>query len=175
MDLRQVRHLGEGLGVAEGHVDDAVVGEGRHGSDGSGLLTAAHGSGRDEEAGHLAPEATGGPLLAGLVPEGLYHVLSVFILLYEIRSAVDSTHLPLSGEVAVSGGDAQEESIVRLEGRGVFKDRDIGGLGRSVHLAQNLLGEGLRELEEVGSAAGLLDTGLLSLGQLLDVAVHRVL
>lgn len=48
-------------------------------------------------------------------------------------------------------------------------------LGRGVHLGQNLLGESLLNLVDVDGAAGFSDTFGLSLGQLLDVAVHRVL
>jgi hypothetical protein len=44
-----------------------------------------------------------------------------------------------------------------------------------VHLGQNFLGESLGDLEDVGLAAGGLNALLLSLGQLLDVAVQRVL
>lgn len=152
-DLGEVSEETEGLGVAEGNVDDAVVGEGGDGVLSSGLLATAEGGGRDKDTGHLAPEATGSPLLAGLVPEGL----------------------PLGGEVAVAGGDAEEEGVVLLELGGVLEDGHVGGLGGSVHLGEDLLGEGLGDLVDVGRAAGLLDTGLLSLGQLLDVAVHGVL
>lgn len=84
-------------------------------------------------------------------------------------------YLPLGGEVSVSGGDAEEESIVGLEGGGILEEGDVSGLGGSVHLGEDVLGEGLGDLEEVGGATGLFDTGLLSLGELLDVAVHRVL
>lgn len=44
-----------------------------------------------------------------------------------------------------------------------------------MHLGEDLLGERLGHLEEVGGAAGLFDALLLSIGQLLDVAVHGVL
>lgn len=152
-DLGEISQGAESLGVTEGNVDDAVVGEGRDGVLSSGLLTTTLGSGRDEDTGHLAPETTGSPLLAGLVPESL----------------------PLGGEVSVTGGDTKEEGIVALKDGGVVESRDVGGLGRSVHLGENLLGEGLGDLEEVGGTASLFNAGLLSLGQLLDVAVHGVL
>ena len=48
-------------------------------------------------------------------------------------------------------------------------------LGRGVHLGQNLLGESLLNLVDVDGTAGFSDTFGLGLGQLLDVAVHRVL
>lgn len=72
VNLLEVGQLAEGLGVAEGHVDDAVVGEGGQRGNGSGLLAAAESAGRDEDASQLAEEATGRPLLAGLVPESLW-------------------------------------------------------------------------------------------------------
>jgi hypothetical protein len=71
VNLGEVGDVGESLGVAEGNVDDAVVSQGGHGREGSGLLTTAGSSSGDEEAGLLAPVATGGPDSTGLVPEGL--------------------------------------------------------------------------------------------------------
>ena len=118
-DFAQVAEEGEGGGVAERDIDDAVVGEGAHGGDGGGFLTAAHGAGADEQAGVFAPEAAALPEAAGRVPECL----------------------PLGGEVAVAGGDAEEEGVVGLEdGRG---DGGVVGLGWSVHLGQDFLREGL--------------------------------
>lgn len=76
VDLAQVGQLGEGLGVAERNKVNAVVGEGGQGGEGGRLLAAAEGAGRDEDAGLLAPVATGGPDLASLVPEGLYQARS---------------------------------------------------------------------------------------------------
>lgn len=120
-DRIQVGQDAEGLGVSEGHVDDAVVGEGAHGGESSGLLaTSLRGSG-DEDTGVLAPETTGAPLLAGLVPESL----------------------PLSGEVAVSCWDADEEGVILLEHAWVFEDGDICGLRRSVHLGEDLVRKSL--------------------------------
>jgi hypothetical protein len=83
-----------------------VVGEGRHRGESSALLTTTHGAGRDEHTSHLAPEATGSPLFAGLIPEGL----------------------PLGGEVAVAGRDSNEECVVGLEGGRVLEDGDGGVL-----------------------------------------------
>jgi hypothetical protein len=74
VDLVEVGDVGEGLGVAEGNVDDAVVSQRGHGSEGSGLLAAAGRSSGDEETGLLAPVAAGGPDAAGSVPEGLYKI-----------------------------------------------------------------------------------------------------
>lgn len=122
-NLSQGGHLGESLGVTEGNVDDAVVGKGGEGVHGSALLTSTNTGGRDEDTGVLAVEASGGPDLTGAVPEGL----------------------PLCGEVAVTGGDTEEECVVLLEDVGVGEGLDVGGLGRSVHLAEDLLGESLLE------------------------------
>lgn len=61
MNLGEVGDIGEGLGVAEGNVDDAVVSQSGHGGDGSGLLTTAGSSSGNEETGLLAPVAAGGP------------------------------------------------------------------------------------------------------------------
>lgn len=173
VDRREVGQLTEHLGVAERHIDDAVVGEGAHGRNGSRLLATAETSSGDEETGRLAVETAGGPEPTGLVPEGP----------------------PLGREVAVSGGDAEEEAIVLLEDRRVLNDGDVGGLGRGVHLGEDLVGEGLGDsngyvsalvqvvnckvmvysLVEVGSATGLLNASLGSLSKLPDVAVHGVL
>ena len=139
--------------VAKRNVDDAVVSKGTHGSESSALLSATLGTGVDEQAGVLAPEATGLPLAAGAVPEGP----------------------PLRGEVAVAGGDAHEESIVLLENGGVGDLRDGVVLRGSVHLGQNLLGEGLGDAVEVDGTAGLADALGLGLGEGLDVSPGGVL
>jgi hypothetical protein len=71
VDLSQVGELGEGLGVAERDIDDAVVGEGGEGGEGGRLLATTEGAGGDEETTELAVEATSSPLSTGTVPEGL--------------------------------------------------------------------------------------------------------
>lgn len=70
-DLAQVGQDAEGGLVAQRDEDHAVVHEGRHGADDGGLLASARGGGADEHAGVLAPEGSGLPLAAGLVPEDL--------------------------------------------------------------------------------------------------------
>ena len=89
MDLRHICLVAERLRITQGHKDDPVMGQGGHARDGGGFLPAALGGRADEEAGHLAVEAAALPEPAGLVPEGL----------------------PLGGEVAVAGGDAEEEGL----------------------------------------------------------------
>ena len=96
-----------------------MVSEGAHGGKTSGLLATALGTSRDEETSVLAPVATGGPDTAGLVPESL----------------------PLGREVTVTGGDTEQDGIVGKEvGR---LGNGVAGLGRSVHLGQDLFAEGL--------------------------------
>lgn len=119
MDLSQVRELSKGGLVAQRDVEEAVVGESAHGSNGGRLLATTEGTSGDEQTGVLAPEATGGPDTAGAVPEGL----------------------PLSREVTVTGGDTEEDGIVVKE---VFGGGNgVGGLRGSVHLSENFLGKGL--------------------------------
>lgn len=172
MDLFQVRQEPEGSLVAERNEVETVVSESAHGSNGGRLLTTTQGTRGDEQTGILAPVAAGGPDAAGLVPEGL----------------------PLGGEVAEAGGDAEEDGIV-LEQVSRLSD-GVGGLGGGVHLAEDVGGEGFGNpgvpismngthksrlkdeedsLEDIGLAACGFDTLLLSLGQLGDVAVHGVL
>lgn len=123
MNLGQVGQLGKGVGVAQRDVDDSVVGQGGHGGEGGGLLAATGGSSRDEDTGELAMKATGLPLGTGHVPEGL----------------------PLGGEVAETRRDPDQERVVFGQGGRVGQHLDVGGLGGSVHLAEDLLGEGLRD------------------------------
>lgn len=82
VDLAQVGELAKALCVAQGYVDDAVVGKSGHGGDGGALLAATGRGSRDEETTKLAPEGAALPLGAGMVPEGL----------------------DLGGEVSVTGG-----------------------------------------------------------------------
>lgn len=118
-----------------------MVRESAHGGGDGALLTAARSRSRDEDAGVLAPEGAGLPLLAGVVEEGL----------------------PLGGEVPVAGRDAEQERIVALHDiRG--DEGDLRGLAGSVHLCENLFGEGLCDLVEVGFSACCLDASFLGLG-----------
>lgn len=152
VNLVQIGKVGECGLVAQWHVDEAVVGEGAHGSQAGALLATTLSTGGDEETSVLAPEASLLPLLASPVPESL----------------------ELGGEVSVTGRDTEEDTVELLEDRGVLKDGDIGSLGAGVHLLEDFLGKGLGDLEELGVTTSLLDTLQLSIGQLLDVAVHGV-
>lgn len=111
------------------------------------------GTSADEKTGVFAPEGARGPLATSPVPE----------------------RFPLCREVAVASGDTHEEGIVLLEDGGVADLGDRGVLGRSVHLGQDLLGEGLRDAEEVDLTACLADALGLGLGEGLDMAPGGVL
>lgn len=71
VDLCQVGELAKAVGVAEGHEDDAVVGEGRDGVGNGGFLTSAGGRGAHEHARVLLGEGALAPEDTGLVPERL--------------------------------------------------------------------------------------------------------
>lgn len=122
MDLVEAGELAEAVLVTERDVDHSVVSDGGHGGNAGRLLSTTLGGGRDEETSELAGVGTSGPLLTGAVPEGL----------------------PLGREVTVSGWDTEEESVVLLEDLGV-DDWDRLGLWWSVHLSEDLGGEGLAD------------------------------
>lgn len=119
MDLLEVGQLGEHGLVAERNVDEAVVSKSAHGSNGGGLLTTTQGASGDEQTGILAPVATGGPDTASAVPESL----------------------PLGREVTIASRDTEQHSIVVLEA--VRVGDGVVLLGRSVHLSQDFLRQGL--------------------------------
>ena len=86
------------------------------------LLSSAHCSRAYENAGVFTPVTAAGPLSAGLVPESL----------------------PLGGEVAVAGWDAEQEGVIFLESGGVDRwNRRV--LWGGVHLREDVLGEGFRD------------------------------
>jgi hypothetical protein len=138
---------GRGTGLTESslvtkrNVDEAVVRQGRHASDSSALLSATQGTGGNEHSSVLAPEASLSPLLASLVPEGL-----------ELR-----------WEVSVTGGDTEQDAVKGFELGGVLEDGHIG-LGRRIHLVEDILGERLGNLEHGGVATGVADTLELCIG-----------
>ena len=187
VNLAQVGHDGECLGVAKRHVNDTVVGQGGHGGDSGGLLAATKAARGQEHAGKLAVVAALGPDAAGLVPEGLTRgvasrvsqnsnfIVRVMVVGCHVGVCRRSTYLPLGREVAVSRGDTKEKGVVGLEGLWIAEDRDVSVLGGGVHLGQDLIREGFLDLEEVDLGAGLFGTLFLGQGELLDVAVHGVL
>jgi hypothetical protein len=93
---------------------------------------------------------------------------------YHVAYSLVPEGLELSGPVAVSGGDTEEDTIVLLEGLGVGEDHVVG-LGRGVHLGEDLVVKGLLDLVDVDFTTSLSDTSGLLLDHLQDVAVHRVL
>lgn len=130
-----------------------MVSKRAHGRESSALLSTTLGTSGDEQASILAPEAAGLPLLASVVPE----------------------RAPLGWEVAVAGGDSEQESVVLLEYRGVGDLRDGLVFGRGVHLGQDVLREGLLDAVEVDGTAGFFDALGLGLGEGLDMAPGGVL
>lgn len=171
MDFVQVRELTKSGLVAQRDVDKTVVSESAQGRESGGFLATTLGASRDEQTGVLAPVTTSGPDATGAVPEGL----------------------PLRGEVTVASGDTEEDTIVGEEL--VRGHNGVGGLGGSVHLGQDIVGERLGDpmgdkvvsqshcaqyaaeglLENIGLTTGSLNALLLGLSQLLDVAVQGVL
>ena len=107
-------------GVTQRHIDHAVVGEGAHRRQRRALLSTALGSGADENANVLAVVAARLPLFARLVPEGF----------------------PLIWEITESRRDTEEEGVILFEFVG-GDEWDGAGLAGSMHLGEDLLGEGL--------------------------------
>lgn len=133
--------------VPQRHIDDAVMRERTHRRDGGALLPSALGSGGDEKTAVFAPVGAGLPLLTRLVPEGL----------------------PLGGEVAVAGGDAEEKGVVLFE----LVGRDEGDgfvLAWGVHLAEDLLGESLFDSTRGVVSAGFIMAGMDVPGRLAPFA-----
>ena len=110
----------KGGGVTQRDIDQAVVGEGAHRRQRRALLAAALGSGADEDANVLAVVAARLPLLPRLVPEGF----------------------PLVREITEPRRNAEEEGVILFELVG-SDEGDGAGLAGSVHLGEDLLGEGL--------------------------------
>jgi len=150
MDLTEVSELLEGVGVAKGNENQAVVDEGGHDAKVGALLTTTCASRRDEGTHEFACEGTGLPELSGGIPEGL----------------------ELSWPGAITSADTDEEAVILREiGCG---DNGVVGLGGCVHLRENLLGKSLRDLVDGSRASCGLDAAPDGFGELCDVAVHRV-
>ena len=126
VNLIEVGQLAKDGLVTQRDIDHAVMSEGAHGSKASGLLTTALSTSGDEETSVLAPVATGGPDSTGGIPESL----------------------PLSREVTIAGGDTEQNTVILRELLG--SDGRVLGLGRGVHLGQNLLRKSL------GNPAGVV-------------------
>ena len=145
MNLLHIIQQGERVPIPQRYKVDTVVSEGAQGVLDRLFLTASLSSHRDENPGVFAGESAGSPESTGRVPK----------------------RLPLSGEVAETSGDAEEESIIGGEDLG--RDYWVVWFFRSTHLPQHLLGEGFwnsgkmklwfvggREREDVGTLTGRL-------------------
>ena len=120
MDLREVRQLGEGLRVPQGHENDTMVGERRERRDDGRLLPTSRGGGGDEHGRELAEEPAARPELARRVPKVL----------------------PLDREIPESRGDAKDERV-KLD-KIAWGDEGVVGLGGRSEGQDELLGECLR-------------------------------
>lgn len=157
MYLRQIGKLTKARRISKRNIDDTMMGERTHSSQRRTLLSTTLCASRDEDTSVFTPVAASSPLAAGGVPESL----------------------PLCREVAVAGGDAEEEGVVGLEGLGV-DDWVFGfgwcvhldgcvscdgseGAGGEGHLGQDFFWEGLCDLVDVGCDANLGETSLLGL------------
>ena len=120
MHLAQVRKLPEYSLIPQRHEDHAMVSKRAHSRDTGRLLSTAQTGRGYEQAGVFAPEAALLPLAASAVEEGF----------------------PLSGKVAVAGGDAEERGVVFLEFGG-GDGGDGGVLGWGVHFLEDFVGQGL--------------------------------
>jgi hypothetical protein len=149
-DLRMVGENAESVLVAQRNEDHSVMDKGRHGVRGSDLLPTALGTGGDENADVFAVKSTTCPEAAGSVDECL----------------------PLTGEVTITSGDTEEESVV-IRQIGGF-DGVIRRLLRGVHGCKNLRAEGLGDLVDGSFSSGLFNTLLFLFGKLGDMVVQRV-
>lgn len=132
--LVEIGELAKGGLVSQRHIDHAVMSERAHGRNASGLLSSTDAGGGNEQSGVLAPEATLLPLGAGGVEEGF----------------------PLSGEVAVAGGDTEQDAVVLLE-FGRCDDRDGRILRWGIHLLEDFLRQGLLD-SDFGQLGILVNT-----------------
>ena len=116
----QIRQGRKGRRVTQRHIDHAVVCESAHRRQRRALLATALGSGADEDANVLAVKAARLPLLPRLVPKGF----------------------PLGRKITVPRRNTEEEGVILFKFVG-GDDWDGAGLAGSVHLGEDLLGEGL--------------------------------
>ena len=100
--------------IPQWHINNTVMRERAHGRQAGALLSSSLRSSGDEETGVFAPETASCPLFSSLVPEGF----------------------PLGGEVAVAGGDAEEEGVVFFELVG-GDEGDACVLAWGVHFAED--------------------------------------
>ncbi|ETO80384.1 hypothetical protein F444_05107, partial [Phytophthora nicotianae P1976] len=137
--------------VAQRHEGQTLVSEERQGSEGRRLLAAALSTRAEKDAGRLAHQSTSSPQATGRVEEGL----------------------DLRWQRAEARGEAEQDAVRLLQG--VHSGDGVVLLGGGVHLAQDLVGERLLHLVDLGShAVDGFDALLGSLGELGDVAIGGV-
>ena len=96
-------------------------------------MTSTRGTCGNEYTGVLASEGALGPETTSGIPEGLLRRTAEIHTLY----AGTGTHLPLSGEVPISGGDTKNKSI-ELREFGGGNERIVRFRG-GVHFSQYIL------------------------------------
>eukprot|EP00962_Isochrysis_galbana_P037116 scaffold12939_cov97-Isochrysis_galbana.AAC.5 len=131
----------------EAHKDHAVMGELGEEGEASRLLSAVLRCRREEDARWLPNQSALLPQAAGGVHEGLH----------------------LASRHAEAGGQAEHDAVVLGEHVGCCLH--VVRLGRRVHLAQDFVGQRLRDAQECHIAARRLESLLDLLGQRTDVAV----
>jgi hypothetical protein len=77
VDFSEIRQLGKGSSIPQGHKTDAVVSKGRLGCKSRGLLATTMASSGDEHSSVLAVQLALLPQLAGTIDEGLQEGLSL--------------------------------------------------------------------------------------------------
>lgn len=149
VNLVQVGLLSEGA-VTQRNVVDSVVDKKGNGGEVRSLVTTVLGSSRGEGGSEFANERAGSPETTSLVEEGA----------------------DLGRSTAVAGGEAENESVVLLEGiRGDDGEARDGGLV-GVHLAEHFFREGLSELVNVDSGTSGLGALNNLLSELSDMSIH---
>lgn len=134
-------HVGEiGARVTDGDVDYAVVGKEGDSSESGRLLPTVLGGSRSEDRSKFADQGTLGPNSTSAIEEGA----------------------DLGNSAAVSGWEAEEVPVVLLK---LFNgDHGVVGARSGTHLLEDVIGKGLRDLEEFDFSTGLSGT----LGNLLS-------
>jgi len=130
--------------VSKRNVNDTMMRERGHGSDSCRLLSTSLSGSRHKQTTVLAPKTTTGPETTSLVPERLNSIAYNQPNSSYRGKTRRETHLPLSREVTVTSGNANQEGIVGLE-----DVRSNGGdLSRRawrMHFGQNFLRQGLSD------------------------------
>ena len=140
VDLREICQLGEGAGIAEGNVADAMVGESREAPDDCGLLPTTMATSGDEHASILSVQLSTLPQAASGIPEGLQIRERYQPRLYRETSKIYA-YPPLSWYTTVASGDTDEEAIELSEIVG--SEDGVAWPRGCMHLGQDFLRESL--------------------------------